>query len=503
MDGENIKNIKNLNNMVNNNNLENIHSIAKIFSPRNMNYTIIPNNYNLELLVKKLVLFDLNYPIIIDINNNLPLFLILVKKFNKRGNCMLKHISLTDKYEVDGIFQIMKDFVYINYNPVHVCEGVGIRKENVKFFYFKNLMICFNFFPNERVNKSENYHESLVSKVLINHMKLNFLKNPEKFFEKGKKKIFPILENRISLDDTIYDELDQEGEDGKEKNEKYFQNENSNFNFNEEISNSLNLILQSDSKLHSNSLNLYKNEEEMLNFLKSSKNSKIFPKFNFLNFYLNLFSHSIKTLLTYGDKLIAEGENLKNLYLIIDKKQKSKFLKSVLLHQEKIECLLEEIKIKYSFLQNLSFDEQRQRSYKSVLKMSFIEESKFTPRDCNSYKEKFNFLIKSFLGKLKDMEMNMMKQINIAEMMIKTLKIIQDDDKYIRDRKLNILFVILTIIQFLFLPGIFLQAWFSVNIKIPMGDVENLLPFFFLILIMFSMPIGQLYVFYRYKHLIL
>lgn len=498
------------------------YSIAKIFSPRNMNYTVIPNKYNLELLVKQLVLFDLNHPIIIDIENNLPLFLILQKKFNKRGNCMLKHINLTDKYEVDGIFQIMKDFVYINYNPVHVCSSyTAIRRENVKLFYFKNLMICYS--------KSESI--SLVSKILIDHMKLKFVKNPENFFEEGKKKKINIYDKRIigslgtigntpipvSLDDNTIYESDQEHQ---EDAEIFMKSSHSNFNFNEEISNSLNIILHSDSKLNSDTVNLYRNGQEMMSLIKSSnyrinshsqiKNSRFFPKFNFLNFYLNLFSHAIKSLVLYGDKLITEGELLKDKYLIIEKDQKSQFLKSLLIHQEKIEILLEEIKIKYSFMQNLSLDEGEPslKSYKSVLKMSFIEETNCTSRfnykrDFNTFKEKFNFLIKSFLGKLKDMEMNMKKQINTSEMMIKTLKIIQDDDKYMRDRKLNILFVIMTIFQFLLLPVLFTQAWFSVNIKIPMGEVQSLLPYVFLILIMVSMPAGQLYVFYRYKHLIL
>jgi hypothetical protein len=486
--------------------------IANIFSPKFHSFTHIKEDTYKEMMIKNLVLFDLNHPIIIDIYADLDLFLILLRKFNKKGNFMLKHINLIKKFEVDGLYQVMKDFVYINYNALHLKNDFSksvvslIEKENVKIFYFKNLMICFN------LELKENYRDSFISNILIEQMKFIYIKESEKFYEINKKK--KSLQKGVSLDDnTIYEYEVEEEQDG----DIYINNMNiplvnyrlqdSQFNCNNEISDSFDLGLsnmsQSDSKIKSDTMKLIKKEEDILKILQSRKSNQI-SKFNFLNFYVNLFSYSLRSLIHFTDNLISEGKELEDMYLIIGKKEKSNFFKKVLSHEEKIHTILEEIKIKFSFLESLTLEGEN-KSNRSVMKMCFMEERQFLIfSEFNSYKEKFNLLIRSLLGKLKDVEMNLKKQINITEMIVKTLKIIQDDEKYIRDRQLNILFVVMTIIQFLLTPGIFLQAWFSVNIKVPLAsEFENFFPFSGIVLFMIIIPIGQLYVFYKYKHLIL
>ena len=125
-------------------------SICCIYSTKSLTYTTIKQNdvvNNGYSYLNNLILFDINSPIIIEVFGNYKMLVAILTKFNKKAYLNLKHIDLKEKLDIDGIYRVMKDFVYINHNALHLKKvenkQIVIVKENIKLFYFKNMMICF------------------------------------------------------------------------------------------------------------------------------------------------------------------------------------------------------------------------------------------------------------------------------------------------------------------------------------------------------------------------
>ena len=69
----------------------------------------------------------------------------------------------------------------------------------------------------------------------------------------------------------------------------------------------------------------------------------------------------------------------------------------------------------------------------------------------------------------------------------KTIKILNDDDKYSHDKKLNFIVLILTVANLIYAPCTIINGIFSMNIKLPVTHADS--DFFFpgVILIMLTM----------------
>jgi hypothetical protein len=226
--------------------------------------------------------------------------------------------------------------------------------------------------------------------------------------------------------------------------------------------------------------------------------------FDFANFYMKLFGNSVDYLFNYTDVIVNIGEELKNKYLDNYLNKQTEFYKNVLKHEEKIHRLLEEINLKEMFIKSLIKGQDGSVGKLTLSKISFNEYcTRNNYLNKKEFIDKLSFYMQSFIGKLTDIEIHVKKQLTIVEMIKKSIRIKLDDEKYSRESKLNILFVILTIIQFLVFPIIITNAWFCVNIKFPMKGDDSLVPFGFVVSLITLLPLGQLFIFYKFRNFIL
>jgi Mg2+ and Co2+ transporter CorA len=210
--------------------------------------------------------------------------------------------------------------------------------------------------------------------------------------------------------------------------------------------------------------------------------------FDLIYFYITIFNYSIETLREIVNGLIKEGDMLQDLYLSTPFSKKVQLYGRVLKHEVNVNVILEELKIKIKFLENLNNRSRNPRKNKHIIKkISFIE---FCAQDENEimnahliikkFKDKFSVFVQSLMGRLLEMEINLKKQFTLVEMVKRTVKIMIDDNHFNNERQLNILIVMLGIFQFLINPMTFLVSWFAVNVRVPMQNYDSLLPFIFI-----------------------
>jgi hypothetical protein len=459
------------------------HKITQVFCLKSKEYFEISEEHFSDLS-KSLLLLSIYSPLIININSNFEILTQVLKLFEKNTEFILHNINFQKNNEIDSLYRVFKDLLLINLNFLNYPYKFDLKKLSIRIVFLKRIIISF-------ICKDESYkneERDPISKIMIENFAFKLIEDVKEYYLKHKKG----MKQKYFYDDNQIEELSN-----NYKNFLLEQNLLNTFNFSKD-NNFEKMYLEKNNKKNVKIPKIVftqiDKEQTILNSFKSAEIC-----FNLTNFYIILFTSLLTCLDNYIDDISSEGEVFKEKYLDLNKQEIKKYYQNLLAYEEKIYGILEEINKKNVLIENLMPGIDNNKDVIKICRILLMPNQFFT----NYSEAKFIAAIQGFSGKLKEMKLKVLKQVTVIEMIKKTIKILIDDNRYMNLKEINYSLFIMTVVQYCALQGFCLTAWYSMNIKIPLQEFENIYPFLFIMFLMIVIPLGQLFIFYKFKNKII